>query len=429
MQEAIGAPEVGPVASLRAELARIPLINSHSHLPSEAERLRMDVDALLFFSHAYPGADLRSAGMTDAEWKVVFDPTRPLEERWPVFAPYWRWTRLTGYSRCILKGFRDLLGFDHLTAQTVAPLSEAIRRFARPGFYPQVLRQRSNIALSVLNMEDLVEVDRELFLPLPRLNRFTMLRSADQVRAIERDYDASVHDLQQHVDLIGRVCRDWKAAGVAGVKMSQSYHRRMGFRRRQPQDAATVFDNLMRGRYAGLDTEEGALLEDYLVFACCRAAAGADLTVQFHQGMRAGNGGSMEGCSPAPLAELLRAFPEVRFDLSHSGYPYLREGAVLAKTFPNVYLNMSWIHIISPGGTRLDLREWLEMVPYSKLIAFGDDLQHVEAVYGHAEMARDHFACCLASAMAEGVLSEETALDVARAAFYDNPAAVYGVQG
>ena len=100
---------------------------------------------------------------------------------------------------------------------------------------------------------------------------------------------------------------------------------------------------------------------------------------------------------------------------------------MLGKTFANVYLNMSWIHIISPFGSRLDLREWLQMVPYNKIIAFGDDLQQVETVYGHLQMARRNFAYALGSLLEEGLLSESTALDVAQAAFYDNPAMVYGV--
>ena len=88
--------------------------------------------------------------------------------------------------------------------------------------------------------------------------------------------------------------------------MSQSYHRSMDFTARQKEDAARVFDGLMRGEYAGLDSEEGTLLEDYLVFECCRAASDADLTVQFHQGIRAGNYGSMEGCTPARLLSCFR---------------------------------------------------------------------------------------------------------------------------
>ena len=374
------------------EISKIPCINSHSHISPEIDRIAEAPDALAFFKHAYPASDLVSAGMSPNQMKAALEPGLPLAERWKIFEPYFRYTRLTGFSQCILEGFRDLLGFPDLTAATVEPISDALRAHSKPGFYHDVLQQRSNIALSVVNMEDLIEVDRTLFLPLPRLNRFSMLHSADQVQAIEKDYDVSITNLSQHVEVIRQVCRDWKQATVAGVKMSQSYHRRMDFTARQKEDAAKVFNGLMRGEYTGLDSDEGVLLEDYLVFECCRAASDADLTIQFHQGIRAGNYGSMEGCTPTPLAELFQTFRDARFDLSHAGYPYLREGAVLGKTFSNVYLNMSWIHIISPIGSRLDLREWLQMVPYNKIIAFGDDLQHVEAVYGHVKMARQNFA-------------------------------------
>ena len=409
------------------EISKIPCINSHSHITPERDRLAEVPDALAFFNHAYPASDLVSAGMSSEEMKKALTPGLPLAERWKIFAPYFRWTRLTGYSQCIIEGFRDLLGFPDLTAETVATISEVLREHSKPGFYHEVLKRRSNIEITVTNMEDLIEVDRELFLPLPRLNRFSMLQSAAQVQAIERDYDVSITNLDAHVEVIWQVCRDWKAATVAGVKMSQSYHRRMDFTQRREEDAAKVFDGLMRGEYAGLDSEEGVLLEDYLVFECCRAAAAADLTIQFHQGIQAGNYGSMEGCSPAPLTELLQTFREARFDLSHSGYPYLREGVVLGKTFSNVYLNMSWIHIISPIGSRLDLKEWLRMAPYNKIIAFGDDLQHVEAVYGHLKMAHQNFAIVLAETIREGLISESVALDVAHAAFHGNPAKIYGV--
>ena len=57
-------------------------------------------------------------------------------------------------------------------------------------------------------MEDLIKVDRQLFLPLPRLNRFSMLRSADQVRAIEQDYNVSITTLDEHVEAIRKACQD-----------------------------------------------------------------------------------------------------------------------------------------------------------------------------------------------------------------------------
>ena len=208
---------------------KIPCINSHSHISPEIDRIAEAPDALAFFKHAYPRSDLVSAGMSNDQMKAALEPGLPLAERWEIFEPYFRYTRLTGFSQCIIEGFRDLFGFPDLTAETVEPISDALREHSKPGFYHDVLQRRSNIALSVVNMEDLIEVDRTLFLPLPRLNRFSMLHSADQVQAIEKDYDVSITNLAQHVEVIRQVCRDWKRATVAGVKMSQSYHRRMDF--------------------------------------------------------------------------------------------------------------------------------------------------------------------------------------------------------
>lgn len=315
-----------------------------------------------------------------------------------------------------------------MNQDTVEPISAELKRRNKPGLYRDVLQAQSNIKVSVVNMNDLVEVDRQFFLGLPRLNRFSMLNSASDIQAIERDYDVSIANLDQHVKVIQQVCQNWQAATVAGIKLSQSYHRAMDFTARHQGNAAAVFDGMLKGDYTGLNSEAGKLLEDYLVFECCRAAGAAGLTVQFHQGMRAGNYGGMEGCSPAGLTELMRAFPDTRFDLSHAGYPYLREGAVLGKTFPNCFLNMSWIHIISPQGSRHDLKEWLRMVSSNKIIAFGDDLMHAEVVYGHLKIARQNFTIVLAELIEEGLLSESASLDVARATFHNTPAAVYGVE-
>ena len=428
-QDRLTGDSMNPLADqLFEEISRIPCINSHSHLMPEAERLKANPDILEFFSHAYPGADLRSAGMPEEAMDAALKPGRPMGERWQIFEPWWKSIRLTGYSQAISEGIRDLLGFDELAAGTVEGISSELKRRNRPGLYREVLKTRANIELSVVNMNDLVEVDREFFLGLPRLNRFSMLNSAADVEAIERDYEADIGSLDDHVSVIRQVCGDWKAAVVAGIKLSQSYHRAMDFTERSREDAAAVYDRLLRGEYNGLNTPEGVVLEDYLVFECCRAAAESGLTIQFHMGMRAGNFGGMEGCSPAGLTELMRSFPEARFDLSHAGYPYLREGAVLGKTFPNCFLNMSWIHIISPQGSRHDLKEWLRMVPSNKIIAFGDDVMHAEVVYGHLKMARRNFAVALSEMIEEGLLSESHALEVAQAAFHDTPALVYDVK-
>src|SRR5688500_18824152 len=101
-------------------LARCPTINDHSHVIAESERLERDLDALAYFAHPYPAADLQSAGMTAEELAYVTAPgAGTLEERWERFAPHWRHVRWTGFSECLLEGWRATFGITELTAQTV----------------------------------------------------------------------------------------------------------------------------------------------------------------------------------------------------------------------------------------------------------------------------------------------------------------------
>jgi predicted TIM-barrel fold metal-dependent hydrolase len=416
------------IVDLVAELARVPAINTHSHVIAEPERLRRDLDALAYFAHPYPAADLQSSGMSAEDLAYIADPSEPLGDRWERFAPYWHRIRYTGFSQCILEGWRAVFGIDDLTEATVEPLSEAIRDARRPGHYRDVLRDQANIAVSLVQMEDLIDVDRELFLPMPRLNRFSMLRSRADLEAIERDYGVRLRTLDELVGTIRRACVAWKDAGAPAIKLSQSYHRRMDFQERASAPAAAVFRSIWDKTYAGLDSEDGRLLEDFLVFACCRAATDAGLAIQFHVGPRAGTFGSLEGASLAPMAGLIRGLRDARFDISHSGFPYLGEAGVLAKTCANVYLNMSWIQIYSPEGCQVALREWLRMVPSNKILAFGDDLYWVDTIYGHLIMARDNVAAALAGLVEDGLMGESAALEVGQRLFRENPAALYRLE-
>jgi hypothetical protein len=439
----------GPLAStLAAELARTPTINGHSHVISEPERLRRDLDALAYFAHPYPAADLRSAGMSEADLAFVTggegllvtpvrsagsagsagDSLAPLEQRWERFEPYWRHVRLTGFSQCLLEGWEATFGIGELTAHTVGPLSDAIRRARTPGHYADVLQRQASIAVSLVQMEDLVEVDRTLFLPMPRLNRFTMLRSRADLEAIERDYHVSLRTLEDLVGAMQAACAAWRRAGAPAIKLSQSYHRRMDFVERRAADAAPVFHALREGAYPGLDTPAGRVLEDFLVFAAVRAATAAGLPIQFHVGPRAGSYGSLEGASLAPMIDLIRANRASRFDISHSGFPYLAEAGVLAKTCDNVYLNMSWIHIYSPEACVQALREWLRAVPWNKIVGFGDDLYWVDTIHGHLLMARQNVATALASLVEDHLLTEPEAVEIGRGLFFENPAALYGLE-
>ena len=104
------------------------------------------------------------------------------------------------------------------------------------------------------------------------------------------------------------------------------------------------------------------------------------------------------------------------------------EFGVLGKYFPNVWLDMAWLHIISPHGARRALAEWLELVPANKIIGFGDDYSVVEKVYGHMKMARENLALVLAAKVERDEMSRSQALFIAERIMRDNAAELYRIE-
>ena len=68
--------------------------------------------------------------------------------------------------------------------------------------------------------------------------------------------------------------------------------------------------------------------------------------------MQAGNLNHISWTNPSHLSNLLDEYQQVRFDLFHGGYPYCGEFVTLAKNLPNVYPDLCWLHIISPGAAK-----------------------------------------------------------------------------
>ena len=147
-----------------------------------------------------------------------------------------------------------------------------------------------------------------------------------------------------------------------------------------------------------------------------------------HTGYQAGLGNDIRNARATLLWGLLKSYPQARFDLFHGSFPYTGDMTVLGKYFPNVVLNLCFMHILSPAVSRRALAEWLDAVPVTKIFAFGGDYDVVEKVYGHLELARAAVAEVLAGKVETGRMTESEALHVARLLFYENPKRWYRLE-
>jgi predicted TIM-barrel fold metal-dependent hydrolase len=147
-----------------------------------------------------------------------------------------------------------------------------------------------------------------------------------------------------------------------------------------------------------------------------------------HTGLWAGTWADFRLVHPENLIAVALRHRETRFDVYHAGVPLVSTVGIMARQAPNLWLNLCWMHVISPVLARRALDEWLDVVPTNKLIAWGGDYwMALEKVYGHLVMARENIAEVLADRICRGLISEAEALAVAGRMFRDNPAALYNL--
>jgi uncharacterized protein len=431
----------------------IQLVDSHEHLLAEEERHRAAQDFGYLFPH-YASSDLISSGMPPSVLEAVratirpalvertgrigwirkppplAAPSRPdlsMEERWAALEPYWERIRYTGYGTCLRIALRDLFGIQELSRQTIGPLSEALAASRRPGWYRHVLREKAGIAVSIQD-DYRTAVDRELFVPVIRLEHFACPMHRGDLRNIEVDTGQSIHSLDDLCKAMGLALERALMDGAVGVKIGLAYRRSLRFEKVARADAERVFTRLFGHLGEGPSWDEARPLQDYMIHQIIRAAIDHDVPVQIHTGLQEGNENLLPNSNPTLLTNLFLEYREAKFDLFHGGYPYMGEALALAKNFQNVYLDLCWLYLISPSAGARMLHEAIETVPANKIFAFGGDFIIPEGSYGHSRMARQVVSRVLVEKVEEGWLTEEEAAGLARKILRENPAALFKLQ-
>ena len=150
----------------------IRIVDTHEHLMPETLRDEYAVDFGYLLAH-YNTTDLVSSGMPLPllqsvrlpmyryelvfnemlrEGKEILPPERDdlsLEERWQALEPYWERIRNTAYAKQTLLAVKDIFGFEDLSRETYAPLSQAIAESRGQNWYRKVMKEMAKIDLSI----------------------------------------------------------------------------------------------------------------------------------------------------------------------------------------------------------------------------------------------------------------------------------------
>lgn len=404
------------------------IVDTHEHLPSESERLKQEVDFSTLFSH-YCTSDLFAAGMSLDD---LFAAGLTVEERWRVFEPYYHIIKNGSYARSARLAMEKFYGCSDLTSLDDAiAVSERMKEANKLGLYRKVLKDACGLRTSLVFGG--TNVDTEFFTTVEYVTHLTDISSQNAIETLAAEFGRMPTTLSGYVECIGGFIRRKKEFGAKGLKFEYAYMRDLEFRNTPTCDAERVFSRIFeesqgwRSRVLGY--EETRPLQDYLVHRIVEFAGDLGLPVVFHTGIHAANRNDPDNARPERLWSLVNGHLGTKFVLLHSGIPWVDEAAMLAKYFANVYLDMAWMHIISPEISVRALRSWVDLLPRSKVFGFGGDYSVVEKVYGHLTMAKQNIARALVAKTEEGAMTEDDARSWARSLLHDNSVAVYRLDG
>lgn len=222
------------------------------------------------------------------------------------------------------------------------------------------------------------------------------------------------------------------------VKFGSAYRRRLNFQQPDEQKAALEFSQVLSIREMGddrflgrhepsLPMEQVLALDDWMTHRMLFLCAKYRLPAVFHVALHAFNENNIDRCHAQDLNDLVASHPDTRFLILHCGMPFVEEAVTLARYFPNVWLDFTWAHTISPSITQRLIKMVLELVPIHKVLAFGGDLCHLQTIYGYLEVAMENLAQVFQEEIALGHMEEQQAKDILKKWFYDNPSAFYGL--
>ena len=412
---------------IKKHVDQIRIIDTHEHLfSSEKPYLKQPADFLCRMLD-YVESDLVSAGMPRAPRGKplrVKDLSVPLPERWAIFQKYWKEVRFTGYGRALHRTTKDLYGIDldTVTPETAHLLNEKIAATNKPGLFRYMLKEKARIDLSISDIGR-NRSDPEFFANVRRFDRFIRIRGPQSLEALTKETGVKIDSVDDLSRAFGTAFSKAVKDGIVGVKSALAYDRRISYPFTTKKQAEAAFAKLKSGK----PVFESDLypLQNYMMHEACRLTNKQKLPFQFHTGLQTGSGNTITNSKPTDLVNLIMAYPNMKFVIFHGSYPYGHELSTMAKNFPNVYIDMCWLDIISPKIAEDSLSEWLETVPANKITGFGGDYGHVELVYGHAEMAREVVARTLAQKVLGGYLTEAEACELADKVLRNNAIELY----
>jgi hypothetical protein len=434
---------------LGREIASLALVDTHEHLLPEDQWAGTNTkliegmkrrgergwgddspDILQDLFMNYVPSDLEAAGASRNEITQLFDPSAgDIESRFSGIRDAWEATQYTGYGEAVRLIAREVYGLDSITTEGLEAAQRKLEELRQPG---ERLRLLSEVArLDHVQIDDFQwackpdDSGPDFF--LYDLSWAGFANGDVSVEDIQQETGIEVSTLQDLREALAAIFQRYAACAVA-VKAQHAYTRTLRWQERSDDEAARALTIVL----AGDEVDEGTrlVLGDWCWARGVELAIEHNLPFKLHTGHHAGTGRMpIDWVRAGNLCPLLARYPEARFVLMHTAYPYSDELVSIAKHYPNVWVDLCWAWSIDPYSSADFVRRFLHAVPINKLFGFGGDTFWPTAAVAYSIQARRGLRRALEAEIASGDLTEPEAITIARRLMRDNQYACFDIEG
>jgi len=409
---------------LLREIMDLPVYDTHEHYYLGETR---EIDLPGFVARSYLGTDLHAAGM-DLD---AFDKISDAHERWRALSPHLRRVRNTSYYHYVRRSLESLLGLEgHLTDDNWERYDLLLKRLVSEAGWTDECLDRVNIK-HILNDPYWDSFDAKTPVgrasPVLRVNALVLgggtgATDHNELSGYNRAKEMGfpLDRLEDYEDFVCKEIERFRAAGSRTAKSAMAYDRVIQFDHVPRNLAEKAYEKGTKASFA-----ERKNLEDHLFHYILRECGEKDFPMQIHTGILAGVGAIPTNAHPNMLDDVVKQYPETRFDLFHGGYPYMSELTIMAKVYRNVYLDLCWLPLISRTATETCLHEWLDTFSHTKIF-WGGDVTTPEHTVGAVAVAKEAVYSVLEDRIERKILERADALDIARSIFYENACDFFG---
>lgn len=412
-------------------IQQTPMIDTHEHLASEDEHVNDSPDVLQTLFDFYPASDLQSAGATQEAVLAAVDSSNPdIEARWNGIKEAWELMQYTGYGETVRLIAQHVYGMETITLDALVDAEALNQQLYQPGERLRLLKDVAN--LDHVQIDDFVwacepdEAGADFF--LYDLSWVHFCRGDIPAEDIYNETGVTVTDLKSLREAMEALYAKYGNNAIA-VKSQHAYNRTLKWELPNESFAESTLKNILRGDISYPDQQ--LILGNWGWEQGLQLAEEYNLPFKIHTGYLAGNDNYVDPDRVRPLhfAELFKKYPNVKFVLMHTGYPWTGEILTLAKHFPNVYIDMCWAWSINPFDMIQFVRSAIHSVPLNKIFLFGGDTRWAPAVIAYAMQARQYFYRAMEQEVSDGYLTEQQAIKIAARFMQENQRACFDIEG